>query len=69
MDLLNSPSELQCWDLILKGTRDMQQGTELSGIRVKAGGRDSLLSDRSADRGYCFLVSPPPTDLAGGLHI
>ena len=39
MDLLGlSLSELQCWGGSLKDTRDIEAVTELSGIKVRAGG-------------------------------
>ena len=41
-----TPSELQCWGSRLKGIRDIGRGTELSGIRVRAGEQLSPIEQR-----------------------
>lgn len=61
MDLLRlTSSELQHWDSSLKGTRDIQGGNELSGIRVRAEGRGSFLPDKCDGRGHCSFDECSP---------
>ena len=60
MDLLKlTPFELQQRGGRLKGTRDIQGGTELSGIRVRAG--VNILPHRKAEA-IVPLLSPPLTE-------
>ena len=59
-DLLGlNPSEFQHRSSRLKGIRDIWGGTELSGIRTRAGG-GSFLTDRSASIGYFSFSAPAP---------
>ena len=53
-----TPSELHHRSSRLKGTRDIWGGTEVSGIRPRAGG--SFLPDKSAGRGHCSFSGPSP---------
>ena len=59
MDLLRLPPYvLQHWGSSLKGTSGMQEGTEMSGIKARAGG--SFLPDRKGFRatepaGWCHI--------------
>ena len=68
MDLLRlTSSELQCYGSNSKGTRDIGEGTELPGIRMKTGGEDSFLPGRSAGRGHCSIAEPcPPPPVKAG---
>ena len=77
MFLLKSPStdlvvptcsELQHWGSSLTGTRDIQEGTEVSGIRVRIGGVAFSMTEVLAEA-VVPLLSPPLTELAGGHRI
>ena len=61
MDLLGlTHSGLQHGGSRLKGTRNIQGGTELSGIGGEMGGR--FLPDRSAGKATILFLSPPPKE-------
>ena len=62
MDLLGLiPSELQGWVSNLKGTRDIGEGIELCGIRVRAGGTAFCETKVLAEATVPFLRLPHPT--------
>ena len=69
VDLLGlMPSELQGWGSSSKGTRDIQGGTEVPGIKARAGGAAFSQTEVLAEAIVPFL-SHNPTELAGGHHI
>ena len=53
-------SELQCRDSSLKGTRDIREGTELSGFRMRTGEADFSHMEMLAEVIALFL-GPSPT--------
>ena len=68
MDLLRLIcSEIQHWDSSSKGTRDIQEGTEVSDIRAKAG-RSAFSQTEVLKEAIVPSLSPSPTELAGGHH-
>ena len=61
-----NPSELQHWGSSLKGTRDIWEGTELSGIKVRARGRAAFCQIKVlAEAVVPFLSSLPATGASG----
>ena len=69
MDLLAlTPSELQHWASSLKSTRDIQGGSEFSGIRMRVGGTDFSQTEVLAEEVVPFL-SLPHIEPAGGYQI
>ena len=71
MDLLRLPPYvLQHWGSSLKGTSGMQEGTEMSGIKARAGGQH--FSTQQVDRGSHFPSLKPchrTTELASRCYI
>lgn len=56
-------SGLQCKASSSKSSRDVQEGTELTGFWVKAARSEieaTLSKDRSTDRNHCSFVEPSP---------
>ena len=51
----------------LKGARDIGRGTELSGFGVRVG--EAALSQTEMAEAIVSLLTPPPTEPAGGCHI
>ena len=68
MDLLRlTVSDVHSQVSCLQGIRDTWGGTELFGIRVRAGGAAFSHTDVLAEA-LVPLMSPPPTELAGECH-
>ena len=71
MDLLRlTPSELQHWGSSLKGTSDIGGGTEVSGVKVRAGGQLSP-RQKGGQRPLSLSWMPPykTTEPAGGCYL
>ena len=69
MDLLRlTPSESQHLGSSPKGTRDIQGGTEVSDVTVRAGGAAFSQTEVLAEV-IVPLLRHPPTEPASGCHI